>query len=529
MKKYYVKGLFILCATFCFSDLKAQNSINQLFENTYNLYKAQRLPNGVYRDSKLISGSDYHPVSVANTGTGLIALCIAHRAGIESNVESKIEKTLETILGYTTGFNPDRNSKGFYRHFIDINNGSRAWNSEYSTIDTGLLTLGALFAKKYFPNNSDIARYADDLYLTTDWVAAIDNGNTGSIWLEMDGNGNGIGGSTEPFNEYMIIAYLAMKLEGNNPGKGTQAWNVWTNLSNFDNANYWGHAMLTDYNNINAFRSDFTIQFPFYLLTWAYNDNGYKSYMSNAANADKLYFSHINGNYGNAVKSFEWGLGAGNSPTQYVSSGYHADDIGNHPGHVVSPHIVAGFIPVRSNAKNDLKSMINANKGHYTVGGKEILWRYSLDNTGWRSDQVQGIDYSSMLFGLAYNKFGSNFFGTYNNYNFASGGYRNSRVGHAKESTLNEEIDVDNNDNLSLSPNPTRGDLYVDFELGEQSPVEISIYDINGKMEKSFAETNYNAGNVHQELNIGHLNNGVYFVYIKTSTKLIKTKVVVLK
>jgi len=50
--------------------------------------------------------------------------------------------------GRTSGFVPARNPQnGFFRHWINMTTGERAWSSEYSSIDTGLLVIGALFSK----------------------------------------------------------------------------------------------------------------------------------------------------------------------------------------------------------------------------------------------------------------------------------------------------------------------------------------------------------------------------------------------
>lgn len=423
MKKPFLFQLvLVLSFHFCFNEASAQLSTDQLLENTYKLYDYQRQYNGVYRDSKIINGTDYHPSSVATTGVGLISLCIADRAGYITYAKDLTVQTLRTMLGYTPGFNPDRNSKGFYRHFIDIDTGNQAWNSEYSSIDTALLAAGALFAKKYF-NDAEVSGLADQIFLSVDWSAAISNPSTGAIWREFEANGNGLGGSALPFNEYILVAYLAMKAEGNSGGVGTTAWNVWSQLGNFANANYWGYELLADANNVNAFQSDFTVQFPYYLMSWAHNSTLYKTYMGNMASADKFYYEQISGMYPN-LNSYEWGLGAGNSPATfngnfYTQYGYNADHINNHPARVVSPHIVAGYIPIRPSAKTDLQQMLNGNKGIYTLDtGEDLLWRYSLDEVNWNSDQIQGIDYSTMLYGLAADKFGTSFFTTNNNYDF---------------------------------------------------------------------------------------------------------------
>jgi len=54
-----------------------EDTIDKLFRNSYRVWELQRNEIGIYRDSKLFSGDDYHPCSVANVGIGLISLCIA--------------------------------------------------------------------------------------------------------------------------------------------------------------------------------------------------------------------------------------------------------------------------------------------------------------------------------------------------------------------------------------------------------------------------------------------------------------------
>ena len=48
--------------------------------------------------------------------------------------------------------------------------------------------------------------------------------------------------------------------------------------------------------------------------------------------------------------------------------------------------------------------MWQSKKGRYVYpqfSNDTILWRYSLLSPGWKAPEVQGIDYSTMLFGLA--------------------------------------------------------------------------------------------------------------------------------
>jgi hypothetical protein len=98
----------------------------------------------------------------------------------------------------------------------------------------------------------------------------------------------------------------------------------------------------------------------------------------------------------------EWGLGAGSAR----SVDYHADAINDNPDHVVSPHIIAGFLPVDSNAMSD---SINGVAG-------TLLWRYSVSDPSWVPQEIQGIDYSSMMLGLATYMLGSSFLAEHNDF-----------------------------------------------------------------------------------------------------------------
>ena len=97
---------------------------------------------------------------------------------------------------------------------------------------------------------------------------------------------------------------------------------------------------------------------------------------------------------------FEWGLGAGSA----ITSSYHADAINNNEDLIVSPHIIAGYIPVNTESKSNLIDLWNSNLGKFNlpnVNNDPILWRYSKSNTTWIPNEIIGIDYSSMLFGLS--------------------------------------------------------------------------------------------------------------------------------
>ena len=125
------------------------------------------------------------PASIAVTGMAITAYIV----GVEKKLISRknaIERILKILRffydsqqgkqGNATGY------KGFYYHFLKMNNGEREWNCELSTIDTSLFIAGALCAASYFKKKNreetEIRDLADELYCRIDWQWALNNGDT---------------------------------------------------------------------------------------------------------------------------------------------------------------------------------------------------------------------------------------------------------------------------------------------------------------------------------------------------------------
>ena len=426
--------------------------LDRLFYNAHLAYEMMVVNQdvGVYRDAKLFGGTgggggtgDYHPASAANVGVGLIDLAIADSMAWVDDAEDRALRTLEAVMSAagetetkgTEGFAPDRNGDGYFRHFMDVETGANAWDSEYSTIDTGILISGALFAGSYFAdkrdNNTDILDRAVRLFESVDWAAAIADPDTGAIYRTMEKDGRGTPSSlTYPFNEYMIVAYLAKLSEeakgggeegggGGGDGPAGRLWNrFYADPSNLPRNNYWGIEVLADHPT--RFLPHFVVQFAYYLCHPFAESDEYVGFMDSARKADQLWWSKA---APNVAKEYQWGLGAGSCPG---GKGYCADAIDDNPERIYSPHVVAGFLPVYPEGASHLERMmldIDGNSGAALYGfdevpGTEILWRASLEQPEWRAKEVQGIDYASMLFGLASlpQHLGPGFFQKYNDF-----------------------------------------------------------------------------------------------------------------
>ncbi len=140
---------------------------------------------GLVRDRALAAGiSQSRVASIAATGFGLTALCIAAKRGYlrRMDCEQRVEKTLAFLLEDCP------HEHGFLYHFIDIESGQRMFNSELSSIDTALLLCGVLTCRQFFAGNPRIAALATTFYRRIDWQWMLNGGPTLSMgWLPEQG------------------------------------------------------------------------------------------------------------------------------------------------------------------------------------------------------------------------------------------------------------------------------------------------------------------------------------------------------
>jgi hypothetical protein len=117
-----------------------------------------------------------HMASIASTGFGLTALCIADHRGYlpHAQIVERVKTTLEWHL------NSLPEVHGFFYHFTDIETGKRAPGSELSSIDTALLLCGILTARAYF-NDARIESAARQIYERVEWPWMLNGGQSFSM------------------------------------------------------------------------------------------------------------------------------------------------------------------------------------------------------------------------------------------------------------------------------------------------------------------------------------------------------------
>lgn len=175
--------------------------------------------------------------SIASVGFALTAYPIGIERGWVSRTQA-VDRTLTTLkflrdLPAGPQASGKGSYKGFYYHFLDMQKGERydSW-VELSSVDTGLLMMGVLFAQSYYDRDDarekEIRDIADTLYKRVDWQWLQQNKPLISMgWFPESGF---IKHDWMGYNEAMLLYVLAL-------GSPThpvepEAWTVWTRTYN---------------------------------------------------------------------------------------------------------------------------------------------------------------------------------------------------------------------------------------------------------------------------------------------------------
>ncbi|WP_087016850.1 hypothetical protein [Thaumasiovibrio subtropicus] len=416
-------GAALLPATAMATTEKSDEEIIQsLYRGGYAYWQQLRNDNGSYEDKLFLDGQHDSRGSIANSGMGLIALTIGHANGWEPEAEAMALQTLRKLAGQDPEITVAQNATNTFIHFYNTETGE-AIGDDWSPVDSAIMICGALFAKNYFADNEEIAALADFLYQNTDLTQYIADVRTGRIYLAQHTDGSFKPHRTKAFNEYMLVASIANQqakdfenaLNGENARK---FWDIW-----YANTRYLPVAKYNDIPVLSEGERWFTSQFNFlfnnYLLHDFSNNPQFVEALENSAKADFAFWRDLEIE---GLQEYEWGSGAGACPDGYCVDRFHFDgDRQFNHNLVVSPHILAGYIPYNDRALNDLIATYrddSINARHELEGGYEILWRYSYDEPNWKANYIEGVDFSTFLFGIAAmpEHLGVEFFNTHNNY-----------------------------------------------------------------------------------------------------------------
>lgn len=147
--------------------------LDTIQKKTFQFFVNEHHPEwGIVKDR----ASEWAPSSIASTGFAIPVFAVGiERNWIEREDAAKIVMNILEFF-YNAPQSADTNAtgyKGFFYHFLRMNSGTREWKCELSSIDTGILMMGIIFARNYFNidniTETQIRLYADKLLEGMDW------------------------------------------------------------------------------------------------------------------------------------------------------------------------------------------------------------------------------------------------------------------------------------------------------------------------------------------------------------------------
>ena len=375
---------------------------------------------------------DRHPSrpfsSIAAVGFALTAYPI----GIENqwiSREQAVERTLVTMKFFRDlpqgpqalgmgGY------KGFYYHFLDMETGHRnKVGVELSSVDTGLLMMGMLFAQSYYdrdePREKEIRDIAEALYQRMDWN-----------WLQQNKPLISMGWSPEGgilehdwmgYNEAMLVYILALGSDAH-PVE-PDAWQAWTRTY----GDGWGKFQGQEYL---AFGPMFGHQYSHVWIDFRGIQDDFMrgkgmDYFENSRRATLAHRQYAINNpmkwkdYGENV----WGLTASDGPLQTVQEfagekrefrDYSARGAGllvNFDDGTIAPTAAIGSLPFAPEIVIPATQEMHARFGHYLYSEFGFLdsfnrsFNFDLEShtgrvipgEGWVANDYLGIDQGPIL------------------------------------------------------------------------------------------------------------------------------------
>ncbi len=165
---------------------------------------------GIIRDRARTDGSppdaEHRDIgSIAATGFGLTALCIAAERGWEPR-DTLIERARVTLKTFDEHAGPVH---GWFYHWLNIHTGAREWKSELSSIDTALLLAGVLTVRQCFKDDPEIVRRAEAIYTRVDFTWML-NGDPALLSHGWHPESGFIPHRWDAFSEAMVLYILGL-------------------------------------------------------------------------------------------------------------------------------------------------------------------------------------------------------------------------------------------------------------------------------------------------------------------------------
>ena len=308
--------------------------------------------------------------SIAATGFGLSALCVADRRGYVPAAAVR-EQVRRTLRFHAEGMPQEH---GFFYHFSKIDTGKPESWSEVSSIDTALLLCGVLTARAHFRGDAEIVRLATLIYDRVNWPWMLAGGSNFSMgWHAKDGF---IRARWDHYCEMMMIPLLAVGSRTH--PVDASCWKTWARpVMRFDGMSYLGGPDPL-----------FVHQYSHAWFDFRGKRDAYADYFANSVTATRAHRAFCLG-LGAPYSADYWGITASDSQSGYRAWG-GPPKLDGVDGSVV-PCAAAGslaFLP------EGCLHVLRALKAKY---GDMVWGRYGFrdafhPDAGWYDEDVLGID-----------------------------------------------------------------------------------------------------------------------------------------
>ncbi|MFO7882015.1 MAG: glucoamylase family protein [Kosmotogaceae bacterium] len=352
------------------TKLSDDELLEELQRKTFNYFWNEANPeNGLIKDRS----TDDSPCSIASVGFGLSAIPVAIENGWIDKEEG-YDRALLTLKTFADGEVEGKN--GFFYHFVNMNTGKRALDSEISSIDTSLFIAGALTVGEYF-KGTEIEELATELYEEVDWEWMLAGGDTLSMgWKPEAGF---LGARWDSFNEGILAYVLAI-----GSPKHPISSSTWDNIY---------RPVKDTYINLPQ-ETLFVYQYPNIWVDFRNKVDHYANYFINAQVASRYnwLFTFTNRFQYETYTKDIWGLSACDGPNGYKA--YGATE-GNHDGTIAPYASIASILFTPDLSMNSLRAML---KDHGPLIWNEygLVSGFNVD-VNWYSEENIGIDQGDII------------------------------------------------------------------------------------------------------------------------------------
>ncbi len=516
-----VVTISVLLAARGYGQISTEALLDTIQHSAFNFFWLEANPStGLIKDR----GPGNAPCSIASVGFGLSAICIGVDHGWVSR-EAARERVLRTLNTFWTGPQGGGTTGtigrwGLFYHFLDMNNATRTWTSELSTIDTGLLLAGIIDAKQYFTGTDSvetrIRALADSIYYRMNWDL-MRNFNPG-IMMGWHPETGFIRAEWIGYNEATIMYILAL-------GSPTYpvdytAWQTWT--QGYQPGAYYGYSYIVfpplfghqyshcwiDFRNINE---------PYMAQHgMTYFENSRRATL--AQRGYSIANPHGHAGYSDSL----WGITASDAPNGYSARG--APPAQNDDG-TIAPTAPISSIPFApTECIRVARNMWNNYRSQLWLHPYGFRDAFNL-NVNWWDPWIIGIDQGPMIIMIENYRTGRVWQRFMSNPDVQRG---LQRAGFTPVTSVGDVKETPKEFSLAQNfPNPFNPSTMVSFGIGHASFVSLKVFDVLGRQVASLVNETKPAGHYTVNFSASHLASGVYY-YTLTAGPFTETKKMIL-